>query len=74
MRQFIFFTTEGHTFAPDGCNIENCQVLGDAAGETPEEALDNLLSNNPWIKDTDFHIHIGKIVACELMNTNRYYL
>lgn len=74
MRQFIFFSNEGYTSAPEGTHVENCQLLGGAAGETPEEALDNLLSDNPWIMNTGFHIHTGKIIACELMDTNRYYL
>ena len=43
MKKYIFYTTEGFTQAPDGEDIENCQLLGCASGQDKQEAMDNLL-------------------------------
>lgn len=49
MSEYIFYTTEGFTQAPDGESIENCQLLGIACGVDENDALDNLLKQNLWI-------------------------
>ena len=58
MREFIFLSTEGHTYQPksESCepDIENIQVIGIEAGKDEEEAFKNLLANNPWLLDTSF--------------------
>lgn len=54
MDRYIFYTTEGHTQAPNDEEIENCQVLGIACGENRKEAEKNLLNNNPWILTSGF--------------------
>ncbi|MBR1652230.1 MAG: hypothetical protein IJ692_02430 [Alloprevotella sp.] len=55
MKEYIIFTTEGQTIAPnEDVEIENCQVLGRARGNNPEEAKDNLLKDNPWIAEAGF--------------------
>ena len=54
MREYIFYTTEGFTQAPDGEDIDNCQLLGCACGQDKHDALNNLLEDNPWIKDRGF--------------------
>lgn len=51
MTEYIFYTTEGFTQAPDGNDIENCQLLGRAYGKGKHDALSNLLKENPWIKE-----------------------
>ena len=44
MNEYIFYTTEGYTYPPkEDMEIENCQVLGRAYGETAKEAKVNLL-------------------------------
>ena len=42
MTEYIFYTTEGFTQAPDGNDIENCQLLGRAYGKGKHDALSNL--------------------------------
>lgn len=42
MTDFIFYTTEGFTQAPNGNDIENCQMLGIAKGKDKVEAKDYL--------------------------------
>ena len=42
MTEYIFYTTEGFTQAPDGEDIENCQLLGRAYGKDKHDALSNL--------------------------------
>lgn len=54
MKDYIFYTTEGFTQAPDGNDIDNCQLLGCAYGEDKDEALKNLLKDNPWIEERGF--------------------
>lgn len=54
MTEYFFYTTEGFTQAPDGNDIENCQLLGRAYGKDKHDALSNLLKENPWIKERGF--------------------
>lgn len=55
MNKYIFFTTEGTTYPPiEGKEVDNCQLLGRAYGQTPEEAKSNLLKDNPWIEEAGF--------------------
>ena len=68
MKKYIFYTTEGFTQAPDGEDIENCQVLGCAYGQDKQEAMDNLLTENPWIKERGFEPR--KAICAELATTH----
>ena len=54
MTEYIFYTTEGYTQAPDGEDIENCQLLGRAYGIDKHDALQNLLKENSWIENRGF--------------------
>ncbi len=62
MPSYIFLTAEGSTLTPNHTDIENLQVLGTATGESSREALDNLLQENEWIKESDY----SEAVAMEL--------
>lgn len=56
MNEYIFYTTEGQTLAPNvDYTIENCQVLGFAKGDSPLQAEDNLLNAYPWIREAGFN-------------------
>lgn len=67
MTEYIFYTTEGFTQAPDGADIENSQLLGRAFGKDKNDALTNLQKENPWIKDRGFNPN--KAVGKELVTT-----
>jgi hypothetical protein len=55
MKEYIIYTTEGYTIAPnENVEVENCQMLGEACGNNPEEARANLLKENPWIIEVGF--------------------
>ena len=55
MNEYIFYTTEGTTYPPiESKEVDNCQLLGRAYGQTSEEAKSNLLKDNPWIEDSGF--------------------
>lgn len=56
MSEYIFYTTEGFTQAPNGKDVKNCQVLGRAFGKNVKEASCNLLKANPWIEEAGFDI------------------
>lgn len=68
MTEYIFYTTEGFTQAPDGNDIENCQLLGRAYGKDKHDALSNLLKENPWIKERGFEP--CEIICKELVSTS----
>mgnify|MGYP000038849829 FL=1 len=54
MNNYIFYTDEGQTFAPNDECINNLQILGFEKGDTQEEALENLYKNNAWIEEYGF--------------------
>lgn len=56
VNKYIIYTTEGYTTAPnESYEVENCQVLGFARGNNPDEAKDNLLKDNSWIAEAVFN-------------------
>ena len=56
MNEYIFYTTEGYTIAPnENVKVENCQLLGRACGNTMLEAKKKLMEDNPWIIEAGFH-------------------
>lgn len=66
MNEYLIFTTEGQTIAPnEDVEVENCQLLGSAHGNNPEEAKDNLLKYNPWIAEAGFDK--SKFIVKQLM-------
>lgn len=54
MAEYIFYTTEGFTQDTKGNDVENCQLIGMAFGENKNEAKNNLMKENPWIKEHSF--------------------
>lgn len=65
--EYIFYTTEGFTQAPNGEDIENCQLLGRAYGEDKHSALQNLLKENPWIERNDYN---PSKISCEKLSSD----
>lgn len=55
MIEYVFCTHEGFTLNPYGEEIENCQLLGRALGKSEKEALNNLISECPWIIKNGYH-------------------
>ena len=56
MNEYIFYTPEGHTIAPnENVEVENCQMLGTARGKNEREAKSNLLKENSWIIEAGFN-------------------
>ena len=74
MRTFIFYTLEGYSESPINEITENCQLLGEATGETAHDALNNLLKENEWIIEQGFRLNEGKVIARELVDSRRYFL
>ena len=55
MNEYIIFTTEGYTEAPNNnVEVNNCQLLGRTKGKNKEEAINNLLIENAWISECGF--------------------
>ncbi len=56
MNEYIFYTAEGHTIAPNNnIDVENCQMLGTSKGRDKADAKGNLLKENPWIVEAGFN-------------------
>lgn len=72
MNSYIFITTEGTTLQPDsdfpGPDIENCQVIGFAEGNSPEEAFDNLIEKGFYLLETSF----DEIICFELRHSDYF--
>ena len=54
MNEYIFYTDEGYCESPNGTQTENFQVLGFEKGNSKDEALNKLIGNNSWIKESDY--------------------
>ena len=58
MNSYIFITTEGFTFQPGSesaePDVENCQVIGFAKGNSIDEAFENLIAENKYLLKTSF--------------------
>ena len=63
MKKFIFITEEGFTFQPGSedyePDIENMQVVGFGEGNTIDDAMENMIDENPYLKNTKFNKVIG---------------
>lgn len=56
MNEYVFYTLEGGTEAPNPkWEGGNCQYIGRATGDNQSQAVDRLLAENPWIKDAGFN-------------------
>lgn len=57
MKKFIFITSEGETYSPNGSKVQNMQVVGIVENvENEDEALKKLLQENLWIIDAEFNV------------------
>lgn len=54
MNEYIFYTYQGTTYDPQGKEVENCQLMGIVHGTNSTDALQRLLSTNPWIAEHGF--------------------
>lgn len=72
MKSYIFITAEGFTYQPNSeshePDIENCQVIGFAEGNSPEEAFKNLTEENHYLLETNF----DEILCIELRHREYY--
>ena len=66
MKKYIFITSEGTTFSPNGNEIENMQVIGIVEDVSDEnEAYKKLLMENDWIMDAEFNV--AEFICYELL-------
>jgi hypothetical protein len=56
MNEYIFYTAEGFTQAPNSEDVENLQILGLVKANNENNAFNSLLKENPWIKEKKFSI------------------
>ncbi len=74
MNTYIFYTLGGYTECPDGAEVENCQLLGEAEGETAKKAFAKLLKENKWVAEHGFKVDCGDIVARKLADSERVFI
>lgn len=77
MEKYIFLTKEGYTFQPNSemiePDIENLQVIGFAGGKNSEVAFENLIEQNPYLKDTSFKEVISYQLDSKYELSKRYH-
>lgn len=73
MAEYIFYTMEGFTQAPDGTDVDNCQIMGFTHGDNLHEGLRNLLEENEWIINRGFNPEclIGRSLAIDEVADSR---
>lgn len=70
MNEYVFYTTEGTTLPPDKDeDVDNCQILGFVEAKNNSEAMDLLLTNNPWIIETGFSMR--EIMVKQVLTTEQ---
>ncbi|MBR1883104.1 MAG: hypothetical protein IJ808_08895 [Muribaculaceae bacterium] len=58
MNEYICYTLEGYTIAPnENVEVNNCQMLGRAFGHDQQEAKTLLIKENPWIEEAGFDVN-----------------
>ena len=77
MNNYIFLTNEGYTYQPDSESIEpdceNAQLIGIAAGNTEEEAFNNLIDEKEYLRQFNFdEIYCYKL-AEDFEESKRYF-
>ena len=59
MKNYIFLTSEGHTYQLDSKSIEpdinNLQVIGISEGNNSQMAFENLIKNREYLLETTFN-------------------
>lgn len=58
MTEYVFYTCDGYTIAPNGKELDSLQILGFEKGEDIADAKNRLIVNNPWIKETGFDVDV----------------
>jgi hypothetical protein len=77
MNNYIFITNEGSTFQPYSNSlepdIENCQVIGFSSEKNENEAFNNLLEENEFIKETSFDQIISYQLTSDSDRSKKYF-
>ncbi|MDN5353287.1 MAG: hypothetical protein PWQ09_43 [Candidatus Cloacimonadota bacterium] len=77
IKEFIFISTEGFTYQPYSISIEpdieNCQVIGFSSGSNANEAFQNLVRDNKYLKDTSFDSVTCYQLIKNFKQTHRYF-
>lgn len=78
MKEYIFLTSEGFTFQPSSNSIlpdiENLQVVGFANGVNAGHAFNNLLSQNYYLKETNFSEVFSYELAKGFNKSKKYHI
>ncbi len=77
MNKYIFLTKEGYTFQPGSesiePDIENMQVIGIAEGKDSDDAFDNLIKQNSYLKNTSFNEVFSYKLDSKVGTTKKYH-
>lgn len=64
MKQFVFYTTEGYTYAPNSENVENCQILAFETANDKNEAMDLFKARYAYLSEQGFSM--AEVVCREI--------
>ena len=68
-KEWLIYTVEGDTIAPNGKDIDNCQLLGFVKADTAKEATAEFLREHPWAKEYGF----SQVTVREVMGERLSY-
>jgi len=73
MKKYIFVTVEGTIYQPESetemPDIENLQIVGYGNGNSPEDAVKNMLKENEYLEKTNF----DEVIEIEIKSDKRTY-
>lgn len=64
MSRYVFYTGEGYTSSPNGCDVENYQILGFEEADSKERAEELLIEHNSWILECGYSISAIESMLC----------
>lgn len=69
MNEYLFYSVEGETLAPEHeCDVNNCQLLGISKGINKNDALQRLLNENSWIGQAGYDA--AKITGIQVLSNS----
>lgn len=70
MNEYIIYTTEGETIAPNGeVDVDNCQVIGSFAADSPLHAVEAAMAVEQWVGEAGFDP--GEFIVKQLLTESQ---
>ena len=64
MSRYVFYTGEGYTSSPNGCEVANYQILGFEEADSKERAEELLIEHNRLILECGYSVNAIESMLC----------